>query len=216
MLRTLNRIDWDKIPSGTFLTLTYPDDEISFTAIRRRRDRDHFVLSLERQACTKLPIIWRTEFEERKSGRYTGRLCPHHHLMVLSSQRFSHGLVNALWRNCLQTKNPNLQTKATPMRGAFGCAKYLAKYCSKYRPLDIGAYLNTPCEFGRQWGILRPSLIPFQESIKQELNSDEAVRAAELGIVVGLGTGQGVPAGYTIFGKEMAEKIISGIFKESP
>jgi len=212
LLRYINRIDWEKINKGMFVTLTYPDGDMSFTKLRRTRDRSHFVLSLERQLCEELPIIWRTEFEERKSGKYTGRLMPHHHLMVLSSTRFSQTPCLRLWRNCLQTENPNLQVKVTPMKGAFGCAKYLAKYISKYRCLDIGAYLNTPCEFGRQWGVLRPSKIPMQCSIVEELTGDEKIRAAEMGIVVGLGDCQNIPSGYTIFGREMAEKIISRIF----
>lgn len=49
-----------------------------------------------------------------------------------------------------------------------------------------------------------------------ELGPDEKHRAAELGIVIGLGDGQGVPTGYTVFGREMVEKVISGIFKNSP
>jgi len=201
---------------GTFITLTYPDDDVSFTKARRTRDRSHFVLSLERQTCQELPIIWRTEFEERKSGKYTGRLMPHHHMMILHSCKLSQKLVESLWRKVIQTAHPNLQVKVTPMRGAFGCAKYLAKYISKYRPLDIGEYLNTPCEFGRQWGILRASKIPMQVVIVEKLEGEEKIRAAQLGILVGLGEPQSVPGGYTIFGREMVEKIISGIFKNPP
>jgi len=164
MLRFINRVNWECVKGGVFITLTYPDDEIAFTIKRRSRDRAYFALQLERQLCLELPIIWRTEFEERKSGKYTGRLVPHHHLMVVASVKCSSELAKSLWRKCIQTRNTHLQVKAIVMRGPNGCAKYLAKYVSKYRQLDVDAYHNTPCEFGRQWGVLRASKIPMLPS----------------------------------------------------
>jgi hypothetical protein len=169
MLRFINRVNWEAIKGGVFITLTYPDDEIAFTIKRRSRDRAYFALQLERQLCTELPIIWRTEFEERKSGKYTGRLIPHHHLMLCASVNCSQSLAFSLWRKCINSKNINLQVRAQKMTGANGCAKYLAKYVSKYRHLDIGAYRNTPCEFGRQWGVLRAKLMPMLSSEKHVL-----------------------------------------------
>jgi hypothetical protein len=37
-----------------------------------------------------------------------------------------------------------------------------------------------------------------------------------MGIMFDLGTGQGIPSGYTVFGREKVEKAISGIFAHSP
>jgi len=36
-----------------------------------------------------------------------------------------------------------------------------------------------------------------------------------MGIMFDLGTGQGVPSGYTVFGREKVEKAIAGIFENT-
>lgn len=213
MLRYINRVCWDRWKHGYFITLTYPDSCHSYTCKRRSQDRAHFALSLERQLCVKLPIIWRTEFEERKSGKYTGMVAPHHHLMVKFDAVIFGRMVKNLWGNVIGYKGDDLQTKTKKIKGAFGCAKYLAAYVGKYKPLDIGAYHNSPFEFGRQWGVLHPSLIPLLASERFELTSQQKHRAAEMGVVIGLGNGQGIPSGYTVFGADMVEKVISGIFQ---
>jgi len=214
MLRYINSVAWDRWPSGWFITLTYPDSKHAYTHQLRTRQRSYFVLQLERQLSEKLPIIWRTEFEERQSGRLTGRIAPHHHMMVLTEKPVNGHMVKQLWRNCLEYQEGYLHTKTKKIYGAFGCAKYLAAYVGKHRDLAIGAYLNSPFEFGRQWGVLRPSLIPRQACESIDLTPEQKHRAAELGIVVGLGGGQGIPSGYTIFGREKVEKVLSGIFSD--
>lgn len=215
LLRYINRVDWSRIAAGLFITLTYPDADIAFTSALRTRQRSHFVLKLERQMCEKLPVVWRTEFEERKSGVYTGKLAPHHHLMIFTDKYVSQPLVKVLWSQVIESTHPYLQVNVRKIKGVFGAAKYIAKYVSKWKPLDIAVYLNSPCEFGRQWGVMRPSLIPMVSKSEFKLAADEAVRATDLGRVTGKSWDSEIPAGYTIFGQQDVEKFLQGIFGDS-
>lgn len=215
MLKYINRIAWLLCTEGSFITMTYPDCRHAYKSKLRTAQRSRFVQELERQCRCKLPIIWRTEFEERKSGVYTGKIAPHHHLLILNETYISTPLAKTLWARIIDYYGSDLQVKVKRLTGAFGCAKYLASYVGKHRPLDIVTYLNTPFEFGRQWGILRPNLIPMLPKETYVMSPEGKQRVAEFGKAIGRCRVDEIPAGYTIFGKEMVEKALEKICPES-
>jgi len=160
MLRTIAKVDWLKVPGGVFITLTYPDTYFDRVPALRSYDRLRFVQEMERLLHKEICVLWRLEYEPRKSGKHVGLVCPHFHLMV-PFIRFVHKTwIRRTWRRILDCKGP-LITWVKAIRGPEGCGRYLAKYVAKQPVLDDVAYHNKPHMAGRKWGILRPELLPW-------------------------------------------------------
>jgi hypothetical protein len=161
LLRKLNVMDYSRVGPSVFLTLTYPDEFAKIPYTLRSKHRAYFALQMERHFGRVCPAVWRIEWEERKSGRYTGKLAPHFHLMVFGVSEISRGLVRHWWRRALKRYRGPLVVHSKPIYSEDGALRYLSKYVSKYVPLDLCAYHNSGFEFGRHWGILRPEHIPI-------------------------------------------------------
>ena len=78
MLELMAKIDRKAVPF--FVTLTYPD---SFPLYRSdyKRHLETFCNRLKRR-WPDMAVLWKLEFQVRKSGRNKGKLAPHYHLFV--------------------------------------------------------------------------------------------------------------------------------------
>jgi len=161
LLRYLNIIDYTKIGSSLFVTLTYPDHVRREDYKLRSKDRYLFLRHVESHCGCHVPCIWRIEWEERKSGAYTGNLAPHFHLMLFGVPFIPWQRVREWWRQTIGAGPGPLVTEVKDIYNEDGACRYLSKYVSKYRSLDIGVYHNTTIQFGRHWGITRRELIPL-------------------------------------------------------
>lgn len=162
LLKQVATIDWDKLPRGLFVTLTYPDDRADVEVRTATIQRHRFIRDTETYLQAKIPILWRKEQQKRKSGTHTGKYVSHFHLCVFSERFVPHAVVRDIWRKILGTTGA-LCTDVKRMRSGEHAAFYLAKYLSKPRhpsSLDYGLYLNKP---GRAWGWHRKDLVPLHE-----------------------------------------------------
>jgi len=177
LLYLVHTIDWPSIAKSLFVTLTYPDE----TAFQRFSDRQQqlssFLRSVQGWSRGKFGTIWRCEFVERKSGINKGKLVPHFHLLILGCMFIPHQVVREAWSKAIGRNDGPLNTDVRRITGALGALKYIAKYVAKAPYLDLGAYLNTACEFGRAWGARNRSLIPIAPEQVQILDSMPEVRA---------------------------------------
>ena len=161
MLRFLNKIDYSKIGASLFVTLTYPDHVRREDYRLRSIDRAVFLRHVERELGCKVACVWRIEWEERKSGAYTGKLAPHFHLMLTGVEYLAWQFVRERWRETIRSGEGPLVTEVKRIYNEDGACRYLSKYVSKYRSLDISAYHNSGLKFGRHWGVCRRELIPL-------------------------------------------------------
>jgi hypothetical protein len=174
LLRFLNRIDYESLGPSRFVTLTYPDDKWGIEYAERVDQRNAFHQKAERHFGKKLACIWRIEWEERKSGRYTGNLAPHFHLMILGVDRLGQ---TRCWRWWNEIVGGGVSWKAINSRKIYnvdGVGRYLSKYVAKHKALDVSTYVNSGIKFGRHWGIRRPELIPMAPiSLSRQLSTEE-------------------------------------------
>lgn len=159
MLRLIAKINWQEVGNSTFVTLTYPDSHYDRKNALRTMDRSQFIRDLEKFTHKKIPVLWRCEWQPRKTGTHRGLFVPHFHLLVFGVPFIPHQEVRQWWRRILDVKG-SLATDVRKVVGIDGAGRYLAKYVSKYTSLDNGAYLNNPWMTGRHWGLTRPSLVP--------------------------------------------------------
>jgi len=174
LLRYLNQIDYGKLPPGVFVTLTYPDHVLRTTYKQRSVDRAVWIRYVEKNLGRHVPAIWRIEWEERKSGMYTGKLAPHFHLMLFGVEEKWKAWGRDWWRKTIKSGPGPLVTECKSIYNQDGACRYLSKYVSKYRSLDIAVYHNSQIEFGRHWGVLREKEIPLcPVTVERELTPGE-------------------------------------------
>lgn len=182
MLRLIAAIDWTKLPSGCFVTLTYPDHCIPMNCKIATMQRSHFLRRVETWGRQKYLGIWRHEFIDRKSGEFIGRHVGHWHISLFGSKLPNTDEVREMWRK--ELGGPiDLEVDSKPMSSGEHAAMYCAKYASKTASpliLDYCTYLTKP---GRQWGVHRKKLFPLAPEYKVLSNGDtefsEMVQAAK-------------------------------------
>jgi len=160
LLKKIATIDWDKLPQGLFVTLTYPDKLASAETKTTTMHRHHWIRYMEKYLCEKVPILWRKEQQRRKSGDHVGLHVQHYHLCIFTDKLLPHELVRDWWRRTIKAVGP-LATDVKRMDSGEHAAFYLAKYLSKRESspsLDYVSYLTKP---GRAWGFHRPQLLPY-------------------------------------------------------
>lgn len=172
LLRLLNRIDYGKVGGSLFVTLTYPDRVMRTEYRERTQDRNVFLRYVEKHLGQKVSGIWRIEWEQRKSGEYTGLLAPHFHLMLFGVEFLAWQKVREWWRKSTRAGDGPLVTEVKRIYNEDGACRYLSKYVSKYRSLDISAYLNSAVKFGRHWGCCRREGIPMMPVVLEHTLTD--------------------------------------------
>lgn len=206
MLRFLNIIDYKKISHSLFLTLTWPDECLSMDYSDRTMQRNVFMRHLEKEVGRQVPAIWRIEWEERKSGMYTGDLAPHLHLMVFNVRYISWQRVRELWRQSIRRGSGVLKTWVKGIYNEDGACRYLSKYVSKYRSLDVSSYLNSGIKFGKHWDVCREGLIPLRPvEADVILGKKQVQRVLNFAASKWPWYDKNTPHGFTIFGERDAK-----------
>ena len=175
LLRYLNKIDSGRIAKSLFVTLTYPDEVIAMEYPLRTMQRSVFMRYVEGYLGRHVPAVWRIEWEERKSGAYTGKLAPHFHLMLFGVDWIPWREVRNMWRKTIHRPSGPLKTWVRRIFNEDGALRYLSKYVSKYHSLDIATYLNSDIKFGNHWGLLRKDEIPLAPRIIERHLSEKEI-----------------------------------------
>jgi len=159
MLRACAKINWQLTLPALFITLTTPDSVADCSPDERTTQREAFRRRLESHIGRKVPILWRIEWQKRRSGKLKGKLVHHFHLIVCNVQYIHWRLIRKWWALSIGSKGI-LKTWVERIGSPLMCASYLCKYMSKIPSLDYAPYLNKDESIGRQWGIFRTSLVP--------------------------------------------------------
>ncbi len=161
---------------------------------------------VEKHLGRHVAAVWRIEWEERQSGKYTGKLAPHFHLMLFGVEYLGWQKVREWWRRALRAGDGPLVTEVKRIYNEDGACRYLSKYVSKYRSLDISAYHNSSLKFGRHWGILRKELIPrCPVVVDRVLTDQEAQMVRDFGAMRWKDYDAAVGHGFTLLGKRYAD-----------
>lgn len=211
LLREVNRIDWHQVGRSSFLTLTYPPDYVSWSHEKRTQDRYQIMRTFESLAGRQLASIWKVEWKRRRKGADVGQWVPHIHIMILNCPWVNHRSVRKRWRKIIGYHDGPLSTWLKEITTHAGCAKYLAKYITKYCSLDISGQLNNSATLGRAWGMGRPELIPWSPVLlDRELSAEEAAKLRQLFSERQAWYDLNIHGGFTWYGEEDA-KLISEI-----
>lgn len=158
-----------------FVTLTFPDENIPsmmeakvyLRTLFKRWKRDNSAF------CG----IWRLEAHPERSARL-GKPVPHFHLMVWGGWIDIPTLSND-WADIVSNgqdyfwKHLRGGTSVETMRSFRGVCWYVAKYISKEEEFTAG-------KCGRVWGIFNAAAMPFSESEKIEITTEQTVRVARV------------------------------------
>jgi len=159
MLKFTATIDWDDIPRGKFITLTYPDECVNHTYRERNVHLDRFHDYLERHLGRRVSLLWRVEWVPRQSGQYVGQWEPHIHLIVLGVGYVEYASMRQWWRQIIGAKEePHIRFEE--MENPRQCGFYISKYCAKVPVSSNLVNAPYPKTEGRHYGYLRRSGIP--------------------------------------------------------
>jgi len=177
LLCVFNQVDWRAATPALFITLTYPDN----VECRKRKTlnthRYVFWRSLEKKMGRHIPAIWRLEWKVRLTGELVGEPMPHWHMLAFKEPFIHHDQINYLWQKAIGHEG-YVRTETERMRNQRQAGYYISKYLAKVDPsLVIAAYHNK-LPTGRQWGILRKSLLPLMPEHRVRLPPGDVVNAA--------------------------------------
>lgn len=160
MLQWINKVDWRRVRSGIFCTLTYPPERVHYDRHRRNAERKEFVRLIEKITCKKIGLLWRVEWLPRKSGSEIGKIAPHMHCIIPSVPTIRKKVVRGLWADAIRFDGwVSVDWKRMPAQQ--GVAMYIAKYCSKVEDVNELDIPSSVENLGKHWGITRPSEFPL-------------------------------------------------------
>jgi len=168
MLKFIAGIDWIRATPCVFVTLTVPDGIGLLSGPTMTDRRSEFIRRIERELVGQVPILWRVEYEPRKSGALVGQLMSHLHMIVFRTPFIPWRAVRSTWASVIGWQG-YVRTEVKGMKNEKQAGFYLAKYCGKKGNADIGfdslvyaAYLRT-LPPGRPWGCTRKENLPMCE-----------------------------------------------------
>jgi len=206
--KLLNTVDSSKVNPAVFITLTYPDHVRRLEYKERSVDRAKFWRYVESYLGRNVPAFWRIEWEERKSGAYTGKLAPHFHLMAFGVPFLPWQDVREWWRKSIGAGDGPLSTEVKRIKGVDAVSRYVSKYVSKYRSLDISTYHNSGIKFGRHWGVLRPEMVPYAPVVLERLMTTKEIdRVQRYAQSKWSWYDKDLNGGYSLFGKKWADNL---------
>ena len=164
-----------------FLTLTYPD-EVYFDRQLSPRDVQRHYEAFRKRLMRQFPGVggfMRKEFETRKSGRFSGHVAPHFHVVIdglLHDMAYLRKLFRRCWTEILEAedlpKRPRIDLSVA--RSKRHLYYYVSKYTAKTRDsmkdtdpvtgeLKIRSWLiNHAGEVGRHWAVFgKWDMTPF-------------------------------------------------------
>ena len=217
MLETIASLDEERIRVVIFLTLTYPDDALPVTE-QSSIHLKNFLKRLKRR-FPEASALWRREWEDRKSGDFVGRMCPHFHFLFFNLPFIHHTEVNAHWRAVLGYAGyirTEIRMAATwrqafayvakymaktpqPPEAAAGCSLVYAPYwaAEEEQPPDDAppAFVST----GRHWGVFNRSRLPLSKRRTRRISFEEAELLKEEAAQIWDGVNQDPSLGFTLF-----------------
>lgn len=212
MLRTIASVNWDHVKHAVFITLTYPDEYANRMMGERSTDKSLFLRMLERHLKKQLGVLWRLEWEPRKSGKHVGQLVAHWHLIVFGTRYVPKDTVRSFWQCVLRADGP-VVTWIDGITSGRKISRYVSKYCSKLPDADVldnASYLNN---LGRHWGINRRELVPWYPRFLIPFLTSEDVRLCEnLACMTFKYFTRGTDQGFQVFG-ENAKKVGEILFQ---
>jgi hypothetical protein len=200
LLKAINAIDWKARTWYLLVTLTYPDSCRERSVAQITQDKYLFHRYIEKYIGKKTAMLWRKEWQVRKSGKLKGELMPHMHLVLFNVAFIPHDLLREWWRTILGVSN----AICTDVRRVQGekAARYTAMYAGKkslHSSLDIAAYLNR--RVGRPWGFTRKELICWHKKrLVRGLTASQLAIAREMAHAAYSGGTGDYKQGFTIFG----------------
>lgn len=212
MLRTVASINWGQVKRALFITLTYPDDNVSRDAAMRARDRYLFLRAMEKHLEKKVGVMWRVEWIERKTGKWKGQTLPHQHLIVFGVGYLSYSWTRDTWNGILGAKDAP-STRVDRVKGGKDAARYVTKYAGK--KVDASGLVNAsyPNRLGRAWGMSRKELIPFCERFFIPILDATDIHLTEnLACMTFRYFTRGTQQGFSVFG-ENARKVGEILFE---
>lgn len=172
ILKVFAQVDFEKIRNAIFVTLTYPDECVELEYKKRTNQRSQFFREVEKYLGRKIPIVWRVEWVERKSGQKEGQVVPHIHLLILGVRFLPWQLIRKWWKRIIGWEG-YVRTDVRKASSPRECAKYVAKYLAKApdsSSLVEKLHISTT---GRFWSITRRKLVPQYPQMGTENLSEE-------------------------------------------
>jgi len=207
MVRVCNKVDWQLTLPALFVTLTTPDEMADTSPAERTRQRESFQRRMETFLGKKVSCLWRIEWKKRRSGKLKGKLVHHFHLIICNVEWIPWRELRKWWALSIGSTGI-LKTWIRKIETPLHCMSYLCKYLSKVPSLDYAPYLRKDESIGRQWGILRPNLIPF--CVKQQvfyLWDDDMDFLTEVAGEKIKDFGKYGPMSFTLFGDDVREGL---------
>jgi len=213
MLRMIASINWGSVKHGVFITLTYPDEHADRSMGERNTDKYLFMRYIEKHLGKKVGVIWRLEWEPRKSGKRLGQLTAHWHLIVFGIKFIPKDVVRSFWQCVLRADGP-VVTWIDGITTGKKLARYVGKYCSKLPEADVldnSTYLNSQ---GRHWGVMRRELVPFADRVVIPCLTDKELHLVEnLACMTFRYFCREAQQGFSVFG-ENAKKVGEILFEK--
>jgi len=180
LLKKLATIDWNLAYPSLFVTLTYPDDVLPESAKDLNKHRFLFVRYMEKYLGKEISVIWRIEWKPRLSGKFVGRFAPHFHLMIFQVAYIPMEQVYEDWQKSVGYFE-YIRTEVKRMVNERQAGAYVAKYCGKAEDCSLvnDVHLNN-IPTGRQWGVLRPSLLPVHPKRTVRVSADEIRKSRQM------------------------------------
>jgi hypothetical protein len=167
MMRTLAKIQASRKP--LWLDLTYPDEFYSERYDGKTLKEKHLKKFFQRlhYRYPEAGIIWKLEYQYRKSGKHVGKYFPHFHVLLWGFHdqdifQLRQDFLRMWWEACGKLSQDHLEagirlTRLRSTRGAFWYAsKYMSKTVEQMQDFDIDAQA-----VGRWWGIKGRENLPF-------------------------------------------------------
>ena len=207
VLREMARINWYSCGPCVFVQLGYPDSVIESSHIERSKQRFLWHRYLEKSMGAQIPIVWRCEWEPRKSGKYKGYLVPHFHLILVGVSYIPKEDIRRWWQLSIKSKG-HLHTDIRRIYDAEGVSRYVTSYMAKSSSLGNGTYHNKHVTVGRQWGFMRGSKIPrYPLEVQRELDDGEVPALQAMAKDKWPDYGKHYEGGFTLFGLDTAQEI---------
>ena len=212
MLKHFQKIDFANYPAPLFLTMTYPDEKDPPSLTERNLHRQHFHRRLESIAGREIPLAWRVEWQDRKSGERQGTVYPHWHWLLFKQDFLPWKRVRNAWKDTIRCDVDPI-TDIRVVDKASAIQLYMAKYISKEAvspSLVIAAYHT---KLGRQYGWLRKNGIPLQNRhiycrlTQAQRDKMMAIANDQLPWI-----SEGIEQSFTLFGERAGDavKILDG------
>lgn len=182
--KLLKKRNWKRV---TFITLTYPDEvyfDCHLTPKHVKQDLDTLIKRFRRDS-DDIELIWRIEWETRKSGNFEGKEAPHFHLIIDGYMGdiadYRKEIAND-WYEILKQDNPDtrkpridVQTAKNRRHAMYYLSKYVAKEALRKNEESICELFHNPeMPMGRHWGTTRSWDISEGDTI--ELSEEQFIQ----------------------------------------